>query len=292
MTIILDNDTYKATIETLGAELIHLVRKSDGYDYMWSGDSTYWSGRSPVLFPIIGSLNGGQIKVADKSYSMGNHGFARKSEFECVSSSQKEAVFRLSESEETLKQYPFKFTLELKCCLTTSGVQINYSVINDDEIIMPFQIGTHAAFNCPFGTSAELKEWYLEFEKVETLKRLGVKDNLIDVNDQTTVMSHSNILPLKKEDFYEYAFVFKNIESKSVRLKSKVTDESIKVSYDNLPDLAIWQPKDAPFLCIEPWYGHGDVLGFEGDIMEKEPMVHLKPKDIFEACLRIDVDNA
>lgn len=122
MTIILDNDTYKATIETLGAELIHLVRKkSDGYDYMWSGDSTYWSGRSPVLFPIIGSLNGGQIKVADKSYSMGNHGFARKSEFECVSSSQKEAVFRLSESEETLKQYPFKFTLELKCCLTTSG---------------------------------------------------------------------------------------------------------------------------------------------------------------------------
>ena len=32
------------------------IKDQDGTEYLWEGDSRYWSGQAPVLFPICGSL--------------------------------------------------------------------------------------------------------------------------------------------------------------------------------------------------------------------------------------------
>ncbi len=289
MTILLQNESIKATISTLGAELVHLEMRNTNTDYMWKGDPAYWGGRSPVLFPIIGSLNDGVVMIDGQSFTMGNHGFARKTEFECVAHDDLSATFRLEESDITLTQYPYRFTLDLIYTLIGTAVSIRYVITNKNDQVMPFQIGTHPAFNCPIGTSESLTDWYLEFEKPETLSRIGLVDNLLNFDRIDLVMDNSTVLPLNPEDFYEGAMVFKSVASSHVTLKSDKTPEKVTVSFRNLPDLALWQPKDAPFLCIEPWYGHGDPIGFDGDILEKIGMVHLEGKQIYEAELRIRI---
>jgi galactose mutarotase-like enzyme len=46
------------------------------------------------------------------------------------------------------------------------------------------------------------------------------------------------------------------LESKSITiLKNNVLQ--IKVQFPNFPHLGIWEV-NAPFLCIEPWYGYSD----------------------------------
>ncbi len=289
MTILLQNESIKATISTLGAELVHLEMRNTNTDYMWKGDPAYWGGRSPVLFPIIGSLNDGVVMIDGQSFTMGNHGFARKTEFECVAHDDLSATFRLEESDITLTQYPYRFTLDLIYTLIGTAVSIRYVITNKNDQVMPFQIGTHPAFNCPIGTSETLTDWYLEFEKPETLSRIGLVDNLLNFDRIDLVMDNSTVLPLNPEDFYEGAMVFKSVASSHVTLKSDKTPEKVTVSFRNLPDLALWQPKDAPFLCIEPWYGHGDPIGFNGDILEKIGMVHLEGKQTYEAELRIRI---
>lgn len=289
MEITLNNQHIKATISSLGAELKSLVNENTNVDYLWCGDPAHWSGQSPVLFPIIGSLNDGKILIGDKSYEMGNHGFARRSDFQCLASDPLSAHFMLNDNETTLKQYPYKFKLQLIYSLIGNAISIQYMVTNTGTKVMPFQLGTHPAFNCPMGMTKDLSDWYLTFEKKESLSRIGLKDNLLDLNDLSPWMDNTAHMPLNKEIFEAGAIVFKSVESSHVTLSSDKTPEKIIVSYNNFPDMGIWQPVNAPFLCIEPWFGHGDPVGFNGDIMEKIGMVHLNPGETYEAELRIRI---
>ena len=289
MEIVLSNGIIKATINTLGAELTNLVNLESGFDHMWTGDPAYWTGRSPVLFPIIGSLNGGAVKVDGKSYSMGNHGFARKSEFQCICQDDHSATFRLTPDDAIKGQYPFDFILDLTYTLIGTAVSIGYTVTNSGDAVMPFQLGTHAAFKCPMGNTNRLDQWYLEFEKKETLGWIGLRDNLIDVDNVTPMMADNKILPLTPEQFYEGAIVFKEVQSGHIALKSNATEEMITVSFTNMPDLGIWQPVDAPFLCIEPWKGHGDPVGFQGELIDKMGCVLLEAGKEWTAELRIRI---
>ncbi len=285
----LENELIQIEVNDMGAELSQLVKKSSGKDYMWTGDKAFWTGKSPVLFPIIGSLNGGRIKSDGKEYAMANHGFARRSLFKLIEESKNTLTYELTENNVTLAQYPYHFSLQLKYSLINSGVEITYTIKNNSDKVMPFQIGTHPAFMCPMGDTNQIEDWYLELEKKETLKTIGLRDNLLLEDHLTTIIEEDNILPLKEEDFYEAAFVFKDVDSSYVTLKSDKTDEKVKVTFEGLPDLAIWQPKKAPFLCIEPWYGHGDPYGFDGDLLEKPRMIHLSQGESYTAKLTIEI---
>ena len=51
MNITLSKDDSSAVCTTLGAELISFEK--DGTEYCWYGLPEHWSGRAPVLFPIV-----------------------------------------------------------------------------------------------------------------------------------------------------------------------------------------------------------------------------------------------
>ncbi len=291
MEVTLHNQYATATINSLGAELTHFITHATQHNYIWSGDATFWSGRSPVLFPIIGSLNNNQICINGQYYAMGNHGFARRSQFDVIESSMNHAIFRLKESPSTLELYPFSFTLDLIYTLEGTSLSIDYHVTNTDTQPLPFSLGTHPAFVCPMGETNCLEQWYLEFNQPETLDRIGLKDNLLHLEDCTPYMKNTSILPLTPKDYYSGAIVFKDIRSTSISLKSNDTPEKITLHWKNFPDLGIWQPADAPFICIEPWQGHGDPFGFKGDIFEKPGIITLKPEEVFSACLQIELHN-
>ena len=52
--------------------------------------------------------------------------------------------------------------------------------------------------------------------------------------------------------------------------------KNIQTHFKEFPFLGIWTTDDdAPFLCLEPWAGHADYEGFQGDYLEKEDNVLL-----------------
>lgn len=60
------------------------------------------------------------------------------------------------------------------------------------------------------------------------------------------------------------------------------------------PLVGIWSPpkKQAPFVCIEPWYGRCDSETFEGELADREWGNTLAPGESFEAEYRITAGGA
>ena len=65
----------------------------------------------------------------------------------------------------------------------------------------------------------------------------------------------------------------------------------LSVSFD-APLFGLWSPagKNAPFVCIEPWYGRADKESFSGEISDREYMNKLAPEEVFEAEYAIEVE--
>ena len=82
MRYLLENEVLAVSIDSLGAEVKSVKRKSDGFEFMWQGDPMYWGRTSPVLFPFVGVPKNKQYRYEGKNYPMGQPGFARDMEFE------------------------------------------------------------------------------------------------------------------------------------------------------------------------------------------------------------------
>ena len=291
MNKVLKNDLAVVQIKKLGAEVVSFKKKESDCEYMWNGDEKYWSDHAPVLFPIVCAANNGEIKVDGQIHKIGNHGFARKSEFELIEESDTKAVYRLSYDENTLAMYPFKFNLYVCYTLEGNKLKINYKVENVDNKEIYFQIGTHPGFNCPLDKNNKFEDYYLQFECNETLERLFMNGaNVLISGKSKVILENNNILPLTRELFEDGALVFRNINSKQVVLRSKTTDKSVTLSYENLSYMGLWQAKDANFVCIEPWHGIADEDNFNGEFKEKEMIIKLKEGTNFECNYTIEIN--
>lgn len=291
MNKVLKNNLTEVQIKNLGAEVVSFKKTENDCEYVWNGDEKYWSGHAPVLFPIVCAVNNGEIKVDGQIHKVGNHGFARKSEFELIEESDIKAVYRLSYDENTLAMYPFKFDLYVCYTLEGNKLKIDYKVENIDNKEIYFQIGTHPGFNCPLDKGNKFEDYYLQFECNETLERLFMNDaNILISNKSEVILENNNILSLTRELFKDGALVFRNINSKQVVLRSKTTDKSVTLSYENLSYMGLWQAKDANFVCIEPWHGIADQDNFNGEFKEKEMIINIKEGTNFECNYTIEIN--
>ncbi|AIQ44685.1 aldose epimerase [Paenibacillus sp. FSL R7-0273] len=290
MNTILRSGDAEAVINSLGAELTSFRLLATGNEYIWSGDAEFWTGRSPVLFPIIGAARGGKIRTGGSTYAIGNHGFARRSEFTLVEATDTQAVFRLSSNEQTLASYPYTFSLVLTYILSGSTLEISYRVENTDEQDIYFQLGTHPAFNCPLGGQGAITDNYLEFSEPEQLERLFLNDEGLVISGKSApVLDNGQQLSLSHEMFLEGALIFQGVKSNTIMLKSRLTDQTVSVTSQGFPDLGLWQPKNAPFVCIEPWQGIADGEDFTGELQEKTGVINLPQGGHFNSSLKIQI---
>ena len=92
----LENDLLIVEASSWGAELQSIRDKRTGHEYLWQGNPAFWKRRSPVLFPIVGSVWDGKFHMDGKEYTMGQHGFARDMEFSPVEGTPDDEIwFRL-----------------------------------------------------------------------------------------------------------------------------------------------------------------------------------------------------
>lgn len=250
-TIRIESDTLTVEVSYLGAEMQSLTHK-DGRSYLWSGDPAWWSGRSPILFPIVGKAPNDVLEISGQSFPMKQHGFARRSTFALVEQGPGFCRHRLCASSETKASYPFDFTLQLEHRLDGNRLTITATVTNPGPSPMPYGIGFHPAFAWPL-PGGEDRPHRIVLDNGAEPPLFRLTDGLLAPERHASPFAGGR-LPLSPGQFADDAMIFP--EGAGTGLTYGVEDgPTLRFAFDNLPNLALWQKPGAPFLCIEPWHG-------------------------------------
>jgi len=264
-----------ARINSLGAELWSLT-DGEGREYMTNADPAFWTGHAPLLFPIVGALNGGTYRLDGRTYALAKHGFARTSRFEVVESGAASVRFRLRDSEQTRAHYPFAFELAVEFALARSTLTVAVTVGNAGGEPMPFSFGFHPAFAWPLpdgGTKGAHRVIFAE-EEPEPIRRIDpVTALLLPEPEPSPVVGH--VLRPEARLFEKDALIWDRLNSRAVTFAGN--GPALDIAFPDCPNLGIWQKPGAPFLAIEPWHGFNDPQGFEGDFRDKPGIVVLGP---------------
>ena len=166
----------------------------------------------------------------------------------------------MESNEDSLAKYPFKFRLVCSFELKNDKIIVGWKVENTDDKTIYFSIGAHPAFYC---------------EKSRTILTMN-KENL-----KYSLVNSDGLYTPEKYDVESSFVLHDNIFDKDALIieNSNVTEVSlvdngknyITVKFD-APLFGIWSPtkKNAPFVCIEPWFGRCDGADFNGDITQRE----------------------
>lgn len=278
----LNNGIIEVEIDSHGAEIKSAVKNKR--EYMWCGDGAYWARTSPVLFPFVGSLKDKKYTHNGNTYSMGQHGFARDMEFTLEESTASYAKYVLEADGQTFSKYPFDFKLTIEYTLENSTVKIKWSVENKGSVPMYFSIGAHPAFNLKDGDN------YFGFDsKTDMIFNLINSEGLYVESDRHT-LANDGFVKIENSMFDNDALIFENSQAKEVSLCDKNKKPYVKVKFD-APLLGLWSPakKNAPFVCIEPWYGRCDRSDFSGTLKDREHSNTLEANAVFTAEYEIEI---
>jgi galactose mutarotase-like enzyme len=269
----LSSADLSAQINPLGAQLSTL-RDAAGRDLLWDGNPSIWAGRAPLLFPIVGALNGGSYRLGGEHYQLSRHGFARGSRFSVVAAESARAVFRLSADETTRRVFPFEFELDVEFSLQNATLSIRSRVNNKGSATMYASLGYHPAFRwpLPYGSSRAAHSIEFALDEPAPARRLDV-DGLVAPDSLPTPIANRR-LPLNDAMFRNDAIIFDAVRSRDVTYGAD-QGPRIRVAYPDSPYLGIWTKPGADFICIEPWNGIADPQGFSGDFSRKPGIFHV-----------------
>ena len=281
----LKNEQISIVVAEMGAEL-QSIKDAAGREYLWQGDPNFWPRRSPILFPLVCSVENDTYRVEGKEYHLPRHGFARDMEFTLISQTDDKVTMALHESEETLKNYPFRFNLAITYRIEGNKLHIIRHVENTDTKELHFQIGGHPAFNMPGGKTEGLIKLDNE-EPMDVLKSYA--DGSHDMVD-IPLEADMGILELNNEFWRSDSVKIHKCQTHRALLLDANGEPAVTVDYKT-PVCAFWSPYDkhAPFVCIEPWYGIGDPRGYNGEFKDKPLMNHLLPGASFMSKYTITI---
>lgn len=282
------NDFLTVVVSEHGAELLS-IKDAAGKEYLWQADARFWGRHSPILFPIVGTLWKNTAHFGLRTTQMGRHGFARDMDFHLIAKGDEQVVFALHESAETLDKYPFRFNLAVSYKLERNVLHVVWHVENTDDKPIAFQIGGHPAFNIPGMKVGEPLHGRLCLDNASPVRRfIDDKSGCLDGMRHEEVATDNGILAFDDSTFADDALIFDHCQLHHVELLDADDKTVIAVDFKS-PAVGIWSPKgkNAPFVCIEPWYGVTDVNGYEGDFFDRYLMNRLLPGSSFMSEYKI-----
>jgi galactose mutarotase-like enzyme len=241
----------------------------------------------------VGSVWEKRYRVAGVEYELGQHGFARDMDFTLVEGNETEVRFRLESNAETLAKYPYPFVLEIAYKLQGNRLDVIWEVCNPSQEDMYFQIGAHPAFYYPDYDPQAAGRGFLSFDRSEGLECIRIKEKgCVDaVTRYPLEIPEDGKLPLTKETFDQIDTIMLE-DSQIARVTLHRNDGSpwLSLCFD-APVVGIWSPptKNAPFICLEPWYGRCDRAGYEGDYRDKDWIQRLAPGERFSSVYTIEI---
>jgi galactose mutarotase-like enzyme len=288
-TVHIGSSALGADIALLGAELQRLTDE-EGQDLLWDGDPAFWSGRAPILFPIVGTLRDDHFRHDGKDYSLPRHGFARRRTFTVVDHQADQVVLRLESDDATQKVWPFAFTLDMRFAIKDSRISLNAEVTNRSDQPMPTSFGFHPALRWPLPGGGAKADHVILFDQDEPapVRRLD-SSGLLDPEPRPTPIEGKR-LALSDDLFVEDALIFDRIASRRLTYGAS-TGTRLSIDFADMPQLGLWSKPGAGFLCIEPWHGFADPAGFDGDIATKPGIEMIAPGERHVFGMGIAIDN-
>ncbi len=277
------NEHLTVEVSEMGAEL-QSIKDSEGREYLWQGGEK-WPRRSPILFPIVCSVNDDTYTVDGKEYHLPRHGFARDTKFKLIAQGEHKVTYALHESEETLKVYPYRFNLAVSYRLSGNKIHVVWHVENTDCRELHFQIGGHPAFLAPGCKEDEDLKGVIQLLpsnlKSQNSKLKSLKSYIDGSHEMTEIeldQVKDGLIPFNDEFFANDSVKIHDCQTHEACLLDTDGSPAVTVDY-KCPIIAFWSPyqKKAPFVCIEPWYGLGDPRGWKGEFKDKPYMNHLQP---------------
>lgn len=294
--ISISSNSLTASINTMGAQLMSL-RKGES-EYLWQGDSNWWPRRAPILFPIVGVLKDGKAESAEGTISLARHGLARLNQFEVVEQSASSVTLKLQSTEETRKAYPYNFELKLIFSVAGDTLTQTYEVTNPSDVVLPFTLGAHPAFNIPVpGVEASsLDQYLLLFTRSWTSYGPSITDEgLCDYATPQRLIVDSDTLPLSWELIdREKTITLEDVPDRRITLAANAEASSkahgIQMEFEGFDYLGIWSAAPGcPFIALEPWCGIADTVDTDGIFEHKAGIICLEPEQSIAKTLNIKV---
>jgi len=191
-------------------------------------------GGIPILFPICGDLPGNILPFANSDERLNQHGFARDQPWKLtISDDQKELFLTLRDSAETLRKYPFLFSISINIKMLANTLELIIEIENNSEIEMPFSFGLH-----PYFSINNLSELSLSGLPEKCLNQLDMKE--CDIYSQIKTLSRG----------VDFLASPKGL----LKLLDKTDGSKLHLHHYYPMDLSVvWTDPPRNMICIEPW---------------------------------------
>lgn len=200
-------------------------------------------GGIPVLFPAPGVLPGGTYPVEGREYPMRRHGFARDLPWEVRTREASRVVLALGHSEQTLREFPWRFEALLTVTLAGSALHLSFTAENRDSRPMPLHLGYHPYFFVPQASKAA--------SRVET-----DASRAWDNRQGTTVAFSGLELTGPEVDMH-----LLNHSPRGTTLERGPGLRPVELAWSpSFTTLVVWTLAGRDFVCVEPWTAPGGAL--------------------------------
>lgn len=266
-SVTISSGDLTARIAPLGAELVSLTDAA-GRELMNSGDPAYWTGRAPLLFPIVGRVRDDRYRIGTASYSLPQHGFARHMDFALLAHEPASAHFRLVDTPESRAAYPFAFQLDMMFALEGNSLAMTATISNPGADTLPASFGYHPAFAWPLPYGADREDHRITFERDEPAPICAITDDALISSEKLPSPVKGRVLGLNDALFERDALVWDTLSSRRLRYGA-ATGPALEIAFPDTEWLGIWTKPGAPFVCVEPWAGMADPADFTWDFSQK-----------------------
>ncbi|MBY3361291.1 aldose 1-epimerase family protein [Rhizobium laguerreae] len=285
ISIRIGNEDLTVDVSSLGAEM-QALSSSDGRSWLWTGDAAFWTGRSPILFPIVGKAPDDKVAIGGTVYPMAQHGFARRSEFVLAASTETMCRFELVASDATRSVYPFDFQLAVVHAVEGRVLTVTAEVTNRGRKAMPFGLGFHSAFAWPL-PDASGRDHVVTLDNKGEPGLVRLEGGLINPAPLPSPFDAGRLV-LDHAMFEQDAMIFPDGAGESLSYGAE-GGPVMQFHFENLPNLALWTKPSAPFLCIEPWHGTAAEAGGSSELSERPSTTILAPGAVASFAFTIKI---
>lgn len=293
MEYIIENEFLRAAVSTHGGELVSVIDRETGAEMIWQADPGVWDRHAPILFPHCGKVRGGAFTHDGVTYQSSQHGFARDMEHTLEKKQSDRVTLCLEANALTMEKFPFAFKMLTTFSLEGRTVRHTVEIFNDDDDVMPFGLGYHPGFNCPFDENHVPEDYELRFDAPQTpvVIETGSKTGLV-TGRQYEYFQNGTSIPVTGELFAVDSTCFSQLTAKTFSLVEKDSGRRVTVDIEGFPYVLIWSAHGpVKFVCIEPWHSLPDTEDAPEEWMEKPQLMRLAPGETWSASLAMTFER-
>lgn len=211
--------------------------KFHGQEIMHDGKE-WWGKIAPIIWPNTSFSHG--FVVDGKNYELPKHGFWKELKWDQIYEGDTLSMLTTHFPDE---RYPFTIDIQNNIAIEDNKVIFSTTFTNLGKEEAYFNFGHHWAFQID--------------KESEVMMDTKSKPQMIDMQGKL-LKEKVDVIKLMDMDFggpYD-TLVYKDVDFNEATIKRNSIN--VTVGWDGFNSMQLWKPKDALFLCIEPWQGWND----------------------------------